>query len=279
VRRVGISEGLLRSVIRDMLLAEVDIEEVEDICYTAGSTHVMRTCRIGGEKYFLKFSDEDLFEDFDPSLQVLIEYLAYRIYGLYAGIKIPKVELVYDRSGGRVGIASTPARGEQALSARYDPKSLAKKLSQGVYVDIFLANWDVCGTGSGKVFVDPEGATRIDPGGALTFRAQGGRKGRAFGKRAGELETMLDPGSGAGRVFRHADLRVAAREFLGVPWSRIVSEITAVEGDVSAELESKGMDDLLGQWRSDVQDIRQTLKARHLEVKEHAELALSPGRP
>lgn len=261
----------LRRLIR-VLLTEVDIEEVEDICYTAGSTHVMRTCRIGGQKYFLKFSDEDLFDDFDPSLQVLIEYLAYRVYGLYSGVRIPKIELVYDRSKKRVGIATTPAPGKQALSVRYDTKSLARKMSQGVYVDIFLANWDVVGTGSGNVFVDDKGATRIDPGGALTFRAQGGRKGRAFGPRAGELETMLGPGTGAGLVFRHSDLRVAAEEFLAVPWDRIDAEISAVEGEVTRELESKGMDDLLGQWGEDVRYIRRALESRHREVSEHARL-------
>jgi hypothetical protein len=284
-----ITERRLRNVIRGVLLetrhasksstiqrplSEVDVEDVENICYTAGSTHVMKTCKIGGQKYFLKFSDEDLFDDVDPSLQVLVEYLAYRIYGLYAGIKIPKVELVYDRSRRQVGIATTPAPGKQALVVGYSPKGLAKKLSQGVYVDIFLANWDVIGTGSGNVFVDPTGATRIDPGGALTFRAQGGRKGRAFSKRAGELETMLDPDTGAGSVFRHSDLKVAAQEFLGVPWAQVDAEISAVGKEVAGELESKDMEELFRQWSADVRDIRQILKARHLEITEHARMVL-----
>lgn len=246
------------------------------MCYAPGSTHIMKTCKIGGEKYFLKFSDENLFDGFDPSLQVLIEYLAYRIYGLYAGIRIPKVEPVYDRSGQRVGIATTPAPGKQALKVGVDPKFLGKMMSQGVYVDVFLANWDAVGTGSGNVFVDPEvGATRIDPGGSLTFRAQGGRKGQAFSKRAGELETMLRSDKGAGQYFRYSDLRVAAEEFLRVDWSRIDAEISRVQAEVSNELQAKEMESLLGQWEADVEEIRATLSDRYSRVRDHAEFALS----
>ena len=84
---------LLRNLIREILVKEADISDAGDVCYTAGSTHVMKTCKIGKDKYFLKFSDDTLFEGVDPSLQILIEYLAYRIYGLFSGINEVELEL------------------------------------------------------------------------------------------------------------------------------------------------------------------------------------------
>jgi hypothetical protein len=47
------SESVLRSLIRN-IISEVDIEDVEGICMTRGSTHVMNTCYIGGDKFHLK---------------------------------------------------------------------------------------------------------------------------------------------------------------------------------------------------------------------------------
>jgi hypothetical protein len=261
---------LLRALIREAVLQEIDVSQVEGECYAAGSTHVMKTCKIGGDKYFLKFSNEDMFDGFDPSLQILIEYLAYRIYGLYSGIKIPKPYLVYDAPGKRVGLATTPVKGKMALVVGTDPKLLGKMMSQGVYVDIFLANWDVIGTGSGNVFVDDGSATRIDPGAAMTFRAQGGRKGAAFGPKAGELSTMLRPGMGAGNVFRYSDLKVAAQEFLAVDWPRIAAEIEAVGDEVTSELKARKMTGLLRQWQADVKEVLEKLETRHAEVADHA---------
>ena len=54
----------IREIIREALLREVDIEDVGDMCYATGSTHVMKTCTIGKDKYFLKFTDESLVDDF-----------------------------------------------------------------------------------------------------------------------------------------------------------------------------------------------------------------------
>lgn len=267
--------SLLRSLIKEIALNEIDLEDVGDVCSTAGSTHDMQTCKIGKDKYFLKFSRVDLFDDVDPSLQILVEYLAYRIYALFSGINVPHPELVYDASHERVGLATTPAKGKPALVTGIDPKYLAKMLSQGVYVDIFLGNWDVIGTGAGNVFVDAGTATRIDPGGSLTFRAQGGRKGAAFGPKAKELETMLKPGSGSGDVFRHADMKIAAREFMSVPWSTIASEIDAVKSDVEEQLKSHGMKLLLKQWISDANEVKRNLAKRHKDVTAHAKLIMT----
>ena len=265
----------LRESVNAAVMREADIADVSDVCFTAGSTHVMKTCKIGGDKYFLKFSDESLFEDVDPSLQILVEYLAYRIYALYSGINVPHPELVYDSSGNKVGLATSPAPGQMALKVGTDPKLLAKMMSQGVYVDVFLANWDVIGTGSGNVFVDKDRAIRIDPGGSLTFRAQGGRKDAAFGSKVKELSTMFKAGTGTGDIYKHADLKAAAKEFLAVDWSTIEAEIDDVAAEVSEQLLQRKMKKLLSQWKSDVDYIRTTLAERHSEVEDHAQHVLS----
>ena len=281
-----IAERHLRRMVREQLvvrtrrLAEADIEELSDICYFAGSTHTVATCKLRGDKYYLKFSDEDLFDYTDPSLQVLIEYLAYRIYGLYTGVTIPKPELVYDRAGKRVGLATTPAGGRPITS--YDPERVkfGRAMSAGVYVDVFLANWDVVGTGTPNAFLDDEKevATRIDPGGSMTFRAQGGKKGAKFSKTAGELKTMLDPQfGGSGRIYQYSDLVLAGKEFLRVPWSKIQEEIIATEQDVTAKLVEKGLQRLADSWKEDVSVILDTLAARHVEVAAHAKMILDGG--
>lgn len=261
-----VSYSLIRKIIKEVL-EEADIEDVSDIERTCGSTHTMSTCKIKGGKYYLKFSDENLFDDVDPSLQILVEYLAYRIYGLYSGISIPKIELVYDRNNKKVGIATTPAKGKPAVVYGEQGKLLAKMMSMGVYVDAFLANWDVIGTGTANVFTDEEIATRIDPGGALTFRAQGGRKGTKFSDKPGEMKTMFDPNfGGSGRVFQFSDLKVAAKEFMSVDWNTISSEIKKVYQEVSQELSEKGMSKLNDSWKNEVESIDTTLKSRHKEM-------------
>lgn len=266
---------LLRRLIREVLLNEVDVADVTDVCYTAGSTHVMKTCKIGGDKYFLKFSREEMFDDgIHPSLQILIEYLAYRIYGLFAGINIPHPELVYDTSKDAVGLATSPLPGKQALKVGISPESIGKMMSQGVFVDIFLANWDVVGTGTGNVFVDKDKAYRMDPGAAMTFRAEGGRKGKRFSPRAGDLPIMLGGDMGAGLYFRYSDLKVAAKEFLTVKWPTIESEIDTVRNEIAEELEERGMIRLLQQWHADVDEIKGTLAQRHNIVADHAKYVL-----
>lgn len=278
MKRIKLTESRLRRIIREALLQEIDIEDVGEICMARGSTHVMNTCKIRGEKYFLKFSDEDLYEEHDPSLQVLIEYLAYRIYALYKGIRIPRVEPVYDKKNGRVGLATSPASGKQiyidSVRDLDDIKKIAKSMSPGVYVDVFLANWDVIA--SGNFFMDPETGetTRIDPGGSMTFRAQGGRKGRNFNAQAGELETMLKRGTGAGNVYTFADLQRAAREFESVSWPQIESIIRQTADEVSAEI-SQFDSGLLSQWESDIAQILTTLAQRHSAIMENIDFMRS----
>lgn len=260
----------LRALLREAVISEVDISDLEGISCTAGSTHVMKTCKLGKDKYFLKFSDASMFEgETDPSLQILIEYLAYKIYALYPGVRIPKVELVYDKAEKKVGLATSAVQGKPGRTS-VPAKKLGKMLSAGVYVDVFLANWDVVGTDAGNVIVDKDVATRIDPGGSLTFRAQGGRKGNKFASSAGELKTMLDPSfGGAGEVLSHADMQAAAKEFQSVGWQAINSTIKSVAAEVSADLKKRGMLGLEKQWLADVAEIASKLASRHKEIAKH----------
>ncbi len=259
-------ETALRALIRG-ILSEIDIGEVEGVCMTRGSTHIMNTCFIGGDKFHLKFSDEaaEFSSSTDPSLQILVEWLAYKVYSLYPGVDIPeRVELVYDKPNRRVGLATRSVSGDHGYSI--GRKTLANGLSAGVYVDVFLANWDIGNMANVISRSSDSRPVRIDPGGALTFRARGGRKGRAFGDYPGELETMISGSGAAADIFRYSDLRLAARTFESVPWSQVESRLNACNDEINEKLTSYGLVDLLEQWGSDFDHIVKTLRNRHREI-------------
>lgn len=285
--------GRLRRIIRETLLREEDLKQVsiKDVTGmrgTAGSSHEMNKARLVNDEreFFLKFSDIEpgLWSegDPDPSMQCMSEYLAYRIYKLYPGVRIPaRIELVFDPERDRVGLATSAIAGRPALG-RVDPKVLAKQLEAGVYVDIFMANYDVVGTGSGNVMMGDAGdVTRLDPGSAFFYRARGKRPKDKFNPRVEELEgpggspgTMLDPkfnyGQGSGMIYQFADLTKAAREFLAVPWSAVADVIATVREEVLAELTENGMKKLIGQWESEVDGIERILEERYKVVEKHA---------
>ncbi len=268
----------LRKIIYESIINEVNIEDIGETCFSPGSTHLMKTCSLGGNKYYLKFSDADLFENVDPSLQILVEYLAYTVYSLYKGIKIPKFELVYDKKNSNVGIATSEIPGKLAGTTHFNPKKLAIMLSSGVYVDVLLSNWDVIGTGTGNIFIDDkeETATRIDPGGSLTFRAQGGRKGNKFGKTPGELKTMLDPNfGGSGMIYQYADLKEAAMIFTSVSWNEIETALNKISTEISKELYDHGMKKLFAEWQVESQEIIDILRDRHQEILKHINYVMS----
>jgi hypothetical protein len=250
-----------------MRIDEITRESIPGVSEVIGSTHELFTFKLEDDEYFLKFSRPELFDAVDPSLQVLVEYLAYRIYGLFPGVSVPsKIHLVTDTSDKRVGLATRRVSGEPSWSV--EPGELGQMMSAGVFVDIFLANWDVIGMSEDNVLVSGDTATRIDPGGALTFRARGGRKGERFSDTPGELETMLDPSRGAGMVFSKSHLKKAAETFSRVGWSQIQQEIRSTHRDVLGELRGS-FPGLQKEWTKEVNHISGTLKKRHRGVMVH----------
>jgi hypothetical protein len=259
----------IRSLIKEML-NEIDIEEVGQTCWAPGSTHDLKTCTVGDDKYFLKFSDPNLFGADDPSLQILNEYLAYRIFRLFPGVRIPgRVEPVYDRANQRVGLMTSPAAGQSGRSI--SRKQLAALLSTSVYASIFLAHWDISNTANVIVSPDGSAATLIDPGGTMDFRARGERKGTMFGDNPSELSSMISGPRSRTDIFDGADLRQAADEFLAVDWTNISSTIDDTLQEVSNELQKRGMDKLLSQWREYISHIAPILAKRHKQIVLHAE--------
>ena len=267
-----ITEGQLRQFIREALLNEVDIEDVGESCWALGSTHELSTCTIGGDKFYLKFSDINMnYDGADPSLLVLNEYLAYKIYKLFPDAKTPgRIEIVYDRTNKKVAIATSAVPGRHGRSI--PPEVLAKLLSAGVYVDIFMSHWDISNTAN--LVVSPEGdsVTRIDPAGTLAKRAQGRDKGGAFSDMPGELETML-PTSGRRitDIFVGTDLREAAQSFLSTQWDSINQVIRDTHVQVLDDLTQRGMFDLAQQWDDYVKRVAPILAKRHSAVAEHAQ--------
>lgn len=257
----------LKRFVRNALL-EINIDDVRGMRCAPASTHDISTCTIDGKTFYLKFSAAWEFEAHDPSLQILIEYLAYRIYGLYTDVSIPdEIHLVYDRRVRRIGIATRAVQGTLSI---VNPTKLGHMMSQGVFVDVLLANWDV--TSSGNYIVTAKNITRIDPGGTMTFRAQGGRKNAAWNEKALELDTMLSKQSRtpAANVLSFADAQLAANSFMEVPWSSIANEIANVDAEISTELRDE-FPTLLKQWKDDTRDIVRTLRQRHSTISKHIE--------
>jgi hypothetical protein len=254
------------------LVAEISLKDISGAVSCIGSTHTLKTCNIGNGKFFMKFGDDNLFDNLnDANLQVGVEYLAYAIYKLYPGVSTPSdIHVVSDDVKRRIGLATSAVEGE---TGSYVPvKSLAKLLTAGVFVDVFLANWDIGNTANVIVSPDHEDAVRIDPGGALTFRAQGSRKGDKFNTKAGELRSMFDPSTGAGRIFRYADAQKAAETFMKASWPSIDSRITEAAKAVAVEVQAAGLPQ--EPWDDEVSTIRSILQVRHKVVSAHCEFVL-----
>lgn len=255
-------------------LEEIALSDVGDVCYTDGSTHILRTCKIGPDKFYLKFSDDELFDNSsDPNLQIGVEYLSYRIYSLYPGVKIPKtIHVVSDPSKKKIGLATSEVGGDTGSSVGM--KKWGQLMSAGVLVDIFLANWDVVNPGNSIVSDDGKEVTRIDPGGSLTFRAQGGRKGGKFNQGTSELSTMLDSEreDTSGAIFKSSDMVLAAKTFMSVPWSRIQNVLGQAVNEVLTEMKTAGINP--GPWKSEVKNIASILIQRHKAVMKHCVFVL-----
>lgn len=257
-------------------LEEARMEDLTDVCFVAGSTHALATCKLGGDKYYLKFSESYAFADpTDKSMQIGVEYLAYKIYQLYPSNAPAGVEVVSDPQEQRIGLATREVKGVPGRGV--DFKKWVDSISGGAMVDIFLANWDVKNTNNFVVDTETNIASRVDPGGSLTFRAQGGRKGDRFSPQAGEIKTMMDPNmrGGAGFLLSEVDAKKAASAFLSVEWPEIFGAIADAYRDVERELINANLSDQVGAWKQEVLEIIKKLQTRHADVKEHCEYVLS----
>lgn len=262
-----------------MRLSEVDVGKFEQVCFASdkASSHSLRTCKLGPDRFFLKFGgwDDELADGKASagadmySVQVGVEYVAYRVYEAF-GVAVPSaIHVVSDPARRRVGLATAAVQGTQGSS--HATAKVGGLMSAGMFVDIFLANWDVANTANTIITKDNK-AVRIDPGGALTFRAQGGRKGGAFNTKASELSTMTDVKfGGAGSLFKHADVVAGARTFMAAGgWNNIDRAIVDAAKDVQAELvAAKASPATVKFWAQETALIRSTLKERYTVILEH----------
>lgn len=277
-------KGLILEVINEdrqvKQIEEARMEDLTDVCFVAGSTHSLATCKIGEDKYYLKFSDSWAFANpTDENLQIGVEYLAYKIYQLYPANVPANVEVVSDPQQKRIGLATAEMKGQPGgkLRRTFPAEKWVDSISGGAMVDIFLANWDVKNTDNFVVDTDTGVASRVDPGGSLTFRAQGGRKGDRFSPQAGELKTMTDPSirGAAGWLLSQVDVKKAASAFLSVEWSEVQAAIVEAHNDVKRELIEAGVPEQAQAWDSEVREIIDKLRTRHADVKEHCEYVMS----
>lgn len=277
-----LTTNVLRGLILEVLneerkikdLEEAKMEDLTDVCFIVGSTHSIATCKIGEDNYYVKFSDSNQFSTAsDKSMQIGVEYLAYKIYELYPS-NIPEgIHVVSDPSNKRIGLATAEVKGVSGRQVDY--RTWVKSISGGAMVDIFLANWDVANTNNFIVDQETGLATRVDPGGSLTFRAQGGRKGDSFSRQAGELKTMLDPNKrGAGFLLSAVDMKKACEDFLSVSWEQIAGAIEQARQDVSQELQAAGLSQEVSAWDQECDHIASILESRHSEIVQHCEYAL-----
>lgn len=286
--KMRLTTGRLKSLILEALeeeqtlsrVREAKMSDLTDVCYIGGSTHQLATCKISDDKFYLKFSDSWSFANpTDKSMQIGVEYLAYKIYQLYPSNVPSNVQVVSDPENLRIGLATGEVKGEPGGKIRYEfpAEKWVSSISGGAMVDVFLANWDVTNTNNFVVDKDTGVASRVDPGGSLTFRAQGGRKGSRFSPEAGELKTMLDPKmrGGAGWLLSQVDMKKACQSFLSVAWPQVEKAIDEAFVEVKSELENAGLQGQVSAWQSEVAEIKEKLKSRHAEVIDHCEDALS----
>lgn len=289
--KMRLTTGRLKSLIVEVLEEEQFNEaKMSDFCFSATSkmapksTHDLQTCRMGDDQYFLKFSDSWEFANpSHKSLQIGVEYLAYKIYELYPSNIPEKIHVVSDPKEKRIGLATSAVSGETGRNLRYDfpAEKWVKSISGGAMVDVFLANWDVSNTSNFIVNKDTATATRVDPGGSLTFRARGSKKINPrtgeplFTGDALELDSMMNPNrQGAGWLLSQVDMKQACEAFLSVDWPAIGGAIQEAFSDVAEELKNAGLGDQLSDWQAEVVEITQVLRSRHDVVRQHCEHAL-----
>jgi hypothetical protein len=267
----------LRKIIKKSL-NEIKYSEFSDIKYSNNaSSHDLYTGSRNNKNFYIKFPA--------GMLQTLVEYLAYRIYELYAEknpdyvVQPDEIYLVINNN--TVGIATSEGEGRD-LSGRsiinfygkeiYD--AFARHVGSRYYIDALMANWDQSKNVLIAIKQNENGentfakSTAFDPGGSLTFRAQGAKKGSRFGYDVGELETFLDPAIPGmnSYIYPYRDEEVAKKIFMSVSIDEIMNRINQVCAEVCEELNNNNFSSLCAEFKAECAEISDKLYNRHIYI-------------
>lgn len=249
------------------VLYKADFKELIPSDYSS-SHEIKKYIDHNNVSYYVKTPSTYLYENYiDPNIHLLVEYLSYKIYSLF-GIPVPDVDLYIDDD--TISLASTESKGKHILMADL-PKF--KDFVKGFAVDIFIANWDVAGSGkiAGNLIIDNKGAvTRIDPGGALSFRARGARKGNAFSDSVLEIDTMRNNkySPPAETYNSHYDeIKLSFKTFLSHPWNTIKANIIKFNNEnIIDVLTSENKFDIVAEWETEFKYIMNKLHHRYYDM-------------
>ena len=267
----------LRKIIRKQL-NEIKYSEFSDIKSSSNaSSHALYTGSRNNKNFYIKFPA--------GMLQTLVEYLAYRIYELYAeknpDYVIQPDEIYIVINNDTVGIATSEASGREMngrniinFYGKEIYNAFAKHVGSRYYIDALMANWDQSKNVLISIKQNEKGentfekSTAFDPGGSLTFRAQGAKKGNRFGYNVGELETFLDPNVPGTNsyIYPHRDEEVARKIFMSVGIEDIINRIKLVCVEVCEELNNNGLSSLCSEFKAECNEISDKLYNRHMYI-------------
>ena len=162
----------------------------------------------------------------------------------------------------------------------FDQLTNYKDFVKGFAVDIFIANWDVAGSGdiTGNLIIDNKGnVTRIDPGGALSFRARGAKKRDSFDNTVGEYDSMRDEDkSQVAKTYNtHSKMIIESfKRFLEIPWNTMHMELIKfnrinIVDPINELIEDSELKmDILEEWHNEFEEILGKLQNRYASMKQ-----------
>jgi len=154
---------------------EPDYSDFTNVGPQLGSNPGEQVANKAGEKFYLKFVDEDHAHN---------EVLANKLYGLARIEDRPVVDFVR-KDGKRTVLSKWTDDLEKAKTLLTTSK--VEGVADGFAADAWLSNWDAVGLSYDNMMIKEvagkKKAFRVDQGGSLKFRAQGQPKGAAFGDK------------------------------------------------------------------------------------------------
>jgi hypothetical protein len=256
----------------EMAFAANDLHPTDE--EVSGSSHEIKKYKDNqGNSFFVKSPNRELYNsELDPELHVLVEYISYFLYQIW-GVKVPFADLYIKND--ELMLASKATGGSHI---EIEDLFRYKDFVKGFAVDVFIANWDVTGTGwvTGNLLFDEEGnVTRIDPGGSLTFRARGTKKGEGFNSDVTEFDTMRNPkiSVAADAYNTHRDLvKQSLDNFTNVSWSeaesklRNFNQVQIIEPIKSLYDNEELANELLNDWEHEFKEIMNKLRYRYAKL-------------